>query len=386
MSTLRTHTTMSFVSSIHSLALALLAVGCIGKDTTSDEQDMTKCLEMGNICTLAGTGSVGYNGEGREALDTNLAMPSAVVIGSDGLLLINDSANYLVRQLRADSILKTVAGNRNPDSAQLEGSAHDSGLNNITDMAMGPGGEIYLVESEGPRILELDLSRGEPYLRVVVGAETEFVDQDIDPSLWPPVVVDMGKPYGIAVSSSGRMYVSDLDKEFVWTFDISSGSGQPLYGADEDGFTNGWFSQPRRMAIQDGNLYVADSGLHSICEINIAEGTASWIVGTGAAGFNGESGVPMAEALLDTPHGVSFSPDGRMMISDSGNDAIRIENADGTLETVVGLAPTGYAGDEGPALNASLNFPTDVKMGADGQVFISDANNAAIRWVANPLF
>jgi len=368
------------------VGLALLLVGCIGKDTTEEGQDMTKCLEMGNICTLAGTGSIGYNGEDKKALETHLSNASSVLIGSDGRLLVNDSGNYLVRQLQSNSTLTTVAGNRNPDDAQLEGLAKETGINTITDMALGPDGNIYLVESQGPRILQLDLSASEPFLRVIVGATTEFVDQGIDETLWPPVVVDMDTPYGIAMSSSGRMYVSDLEKAFIWTFDIDSGSGEPLYGADPDGFSDGWFNEPRRLAIQDGMLYVADSGDHAITEIDIAGGTASWVVGTGAGGFNGESGVPMFEAQLDTPYGVSFTPDGRMMIADAANHAIRLENADGTLDTVVGLAPTGYDGDEGPALNASLNFPTDVKMGADGQVFIADANNAAIRWVANPLF
>jgi hypothetical protein len=445
MSTSRTRTIMSFGWFIRSAALALVAAGCIGKDTTTDEQDMTKCVAEGNICTIAGTGATGYNGQGERALDTILNHPNAVTIGADGLVLINDSLNYLVRQLQEDGTLLSIAGSVSPVPAVLEGPALTSGLNVISAFDVGPDGKVFLVESLSMRILELDLSGSEPQLRVVVGAFSEF--ERADESVWPPVVADFGQLSGIAVSSSGRIYASDVDNGLIWAFEYHEeevdtgieevGSAWMIAGMNADGFANGWFSEPRRMAIHDGDLYVADSDRHAIARVQLDGSGAEWVAGAwylngwdcgvdglceidGAAWPGADEGegngvlddfeydpaghVPGSggdgELLsfgpsdagdtektgLDTPHGVSFTPEGRMLIADSGNNAIRAVMPDGTVQTVVGQAPSGYTGDEGPAQTAGLNFPTELVMGADRQVFIADSNNGVVRWIAQPVF
>jgi hypothetical protein len=64
---------------------------------------------------------------------------------------------------------------------------------------------------------------------------------------------------------------------------------------------------------------------------------------------------------------VSFSPDARMLMADSANNVIRVELSAGTIDP-------------------GLSFPTDVIMGGDGQMFIADSINAAVRWIANPMF
>jgi hypothetical protein len=73
-----------------------------------------------------------------------------------------------------------------------------------------------------------------------------------------------------------------------------------------------------------------------------------------------------------------------MIIADSGNDAIRAQLDSGSFDTISGRGPSGYAGDGEAAENASLNFPQDVAVGPDGDLYIADTNNAVIRWIASP--
>jgi sugar lactone lactonase YvrE len=453
---------MSFGSYTHrflttaAISLAILSLGCIGKDTTDDGQDLAKCRESGNICTVAGTGVSGYNGTDKPALDTYLSQPNALVIDTAGRVLINDSVNYLIRRIGGGGDLNDVAGDRTKqaNSATLSGLALASGLNQISDMDVGPDGKIYLIESGRPGVLALDLSGPEPHIELVVGSLMEF---DVVPeAAWPPVVADINELSGIAVAADGSIYATDLDKAYIWRFELPTEAWDTdaadfaearreavlegldvFYGVDTDGFSTEWFGEPRRMAIYAGGLYVADSLRHAIARVELDGSGADWVVGAwymngwdcgldGLCSFHGEEwpgadegedngvfddfeyntdghvpgnggdgelmifGISAPDhpepTSINTPHGVSFTPEGRMLIADSANNLIRVELSDGTIDTVVGLAPAGYTGDEGPAISAGLSFPTDVIMGGDGQVFIADSINAAVRWIANPTF
>lgn len=53
----------------------------------------------------------------------------------------------------------------------------------------------------------------------------------------------------------------------------------------------------------------------------------------------------------------------------------------GTICTIAGSGENGYAGDEGPALEAEMSLPQDTLLASDGTLFILDWNNHRIRKV-----
>ena len=59
----------------------------------------------------------------------------------------------------------------------------------------------------------------------------------------------------------------------------------------------------------------------------------------------------------------------------------RVEAQSGIITTVAGNGTRGYAGDNGPATNASLNSPSGVAVDALGNLFIADTQNSVIRRV-----
>jgi streptogramin lyase len=56
-----------------------------------------------------------------------------------------------------------------------------------------------------------------------------------------------------------------------------------------------------------------------------------------------------------------------------------MELAEGTLHRVAGRGDAGYAGDGGPALEARFNGPKGLAVDADGNIFVADTENHAIR-------
>ncbi len=378
------------------IGLAALTMGCIGKDSEPDRLDLAECAEPGIICTIAGTGTSGYNVQDDQALDTSLNRPTALSFSPDGKLLINDSLNLLIRQLEKDGTLSSVAGSRNATYAQ-EGPALDSPLKYISDMARGPGSMIYLSESEGPRVLGMDMSGAAAEILIYAG-EAGFYGFDPDDPDVPASETMLDRISGVAVGPDGIVYmsigISESTFGVIRAFDPADDEAGvwTVVGVDEDGYPNGAVSSPQKMVFHNGYLYVADAGVHGILKIDGETWEQEWVVGSvtvdedgqasGNPGYGGDGG-PLEDVVLDTPYSVIFDGN-RMMIADSGNHAIRAVLSDGTVDTIVGRGPVGYAGDGDDAENASLQFPQDIEVGAGGDLLIADTNNAVIRWVANP--
>src|SRR5215475_13295968 len=82
--------------------------------------------------------------------------------------------------------------------------------------------------------------------------------------------------------------------------------------------------------------------------------------GVGQAGYAGDGG-QATKARLDNPFGVARGPDGALYVCDAMNHAIRRIDRNGVITTVAGAGKKGYSGDGGPALEATLNEPYEVR-------------------------
>jgi streptogramin lyase len=111
-----------------------------------------------------------------------------------------------------------------------------------------------------------------------------------------------------------------------------------------------------------------------------AEWTISTFAGTGVQGFGGDGG-PATQAQVDNPYGIVRGPDGAIWFCEYSGQRIRRVAPDGTISTVAGTGKKGYAGDGGPALEASFNLPHELRFDSAGNVYIADMSNHAIRRV-----
>jgi streptogramin lyase len=108
--------------------------------------------------------------------------------------------------------------------------------------------------------------------------------------------------------------------------------------------------------------------------------TISTFAGTGVAGFSGDGG-PASAAQINDPYGVVRGPDGAIWFCEHAGHRIRRVASDGSISTVVGNGRRGYSGDGGPALEASLNLPHELRFDAAGNIFIADMANNVVRRV-----
>jgi streptogramin lyase len=111
-----------------------------------------------------------------------------------------------------------------------------------------------------------------------------------------------------------------------------------------------------------------------------AEFYINTFAGNGAQGFGGDGG-PAVQAQIDNPFGVVRGPDGAIWFCEYTGQRIRRVAADGTISTVAGSGKKGYSGDGGPALLASFNLPHEVRFDKAGDLYIVDMGNHVVRKV-----
>lgn len=150
---------------------------------------------------------------------------------------------------------------------------------------------------------------------------------------------------------------------------------------------------PQGIAVDStGNLYIADSGSNAIRKVTASSGVISTIVGDPmhvTPGYGGEN-VTALGSFLSFPTAVVFDTAGNLYIAD-GNAIIRkVSAATNTISTVAGTVPNsngavtctaGPCGDGGLATNAQLGYAPNLSIDAAGDLYISDDNAAAIRRV-----
>jgi len=111
-----------------------------------------------------------------------------------------------------------------------------------------------------------------------------------------------------------------------------------------------------------------------------ADWTIATFAGSGTAGGSGDGG-PATAAQIDNPFGLVRGPDGALWFCEYTGQRIRKVTPDGIIHTVAGSGKRGYSGDGGPALQATFNLPHEIRFDREGNYFIADMTNHAIRRV-----
>src|SRR5438034_8030962 len=98
----------------------------------------------------------------------------------------------------------------------------------------------------------------------------------------------------------------------------------------------------------------------------------STITGTGTAGYSATQ--------VDNPYGLLIGPDAGLYFCDLGNQRIRrLDLATKTMTTIAGSGERGYAGDGGPAVEASLNMPHEICFDRAGDLYVVERDSHAVR-------
>ena len=131
----------------------------------------------------------------------------------------------------------------------------------------------------------------------------------------------------------------------------------------------------------DGALYVCEVGSHLIRRIDLQTGEAKTVAGTGRKGYSGDGG-PATQAQLNEPYEVRFDKQGNMLFVEMQNHLVRkVDHKTGVISTVAGTGVAGFSGDGGPASKAQMSQPHSIALDDKDRLFICDIKNHRIRLV-----
>lgn len=162
-------------------------------------------------------------------------------------------------------------------------------------------------------------------------------------------------------------------KEIARFVTSEAGTGVAGYTGDGGLAAEARVRRPNGVALtSDGSVLIADTVNSRIRKIS-PEGTIATIAGNGRFGFSGDSAAAV-DAALNQPAGVAVGADGSLYIADTNNQRIRKISADGPINTIAGNGTSGNAGDGGDALSASLSSPGGLAVGGDGAIYVGSSD------------
>ncbi|MCB9680118.1 MAG: hypothetical protein H6733_01480 [Alphaproteobacteria bacterium] len=237
-------------------------------------------LETGELDFEAGTGGRSFGGDGGPARDAVLDLPAGIAFAQDGTLYVSDQANQLIRRIKTDQTIDTVAGRQ-----------RDQGYS-------GDGGPAL-----------------DAQFHAAVG-------QEADPSSRLNL-------------HDGVLYLADTSNHVIRTIDTSTwmvgtfaGKGeQPGFSGDGGAATDALMRNPRDVEIaDDGTVYVADTDNFCVRRIDTS-GVITTVAGQcGQFGYGGDGGAA-TDALFGKIYGIELTPDASMLyIADTSNHIIRRVN------------------------------------------------------------
>ena len=129
----------------------------------------------------------------------------------------------------------------------------------------------------------------------------------------------------------------------------------------------------------DGALYIGEVRNHRVRRLDLKTQELTTVAGCGRRGYSGDAG-PALDAELNEPYEVRFDPDGNMYFVEMKNHVIRrVDGKSKIISTVAGTGQQGFGGDGGPAIKALLNQPHSIALDGKGALYVADIGNHRIR-------
>ncbi|MCX4241356.1 NHL repeat-containing protein [Paraliomyxa miuraensis] len=281
----------------------------------------------GDVTDSCGDGKRAYFGDDGPALTSSLDLPASIAYDPQGNLVIMDQANQVLRHIDGEGMIRLRAGQCVIDAPAPNGPGLCApGVDPVPcpDGDNGPSGKFTC---------------GDPMETCGKPCTPGYSGDDI-----PATELRMAQPFGQSAPPAGRI-----------AFDAQ------------------------------GNLYFADTGNHLIRMID-TDGIVRRVAGippvdgVPQSGYGGDGG-PATEALLDFPVDLAFGDDGTLYFTDVRNHCVRAIDPGGTISTAIGVCGEhGFEGDGGPPEEALINLAFGIEY-VDGRLLLSDTGNNVIRSV-----
>jgi uncharacterized protein (TIGR03437 family) len=298
----------------------------------------------GNITTYAGGAGVGYGGDGGKAIAATLNRPAGLAVDSNGNLYIADYGNATVRKVTPAGIISTVVGNGTYGNTGDGGAASSALMGDPYAIALDPAGNIFISDLGYSNIRKISTSG--TITTVATGVAVE----------------------SLGVDASGNIYYPDYGAQTIQKLLPSgaqltiAGNGTAGFSGDGGAATSAQLNQPYGVALtSSGAIYVADSqnqAIRLLTPVSTSVGVVNAASNIGGAISPGEivaiyaNGIGPSALTGNTPAGGFFgSQVGGTTVSFDGHPAPLIYTSAGQVAAIV-----PYEEVQGTTANVSVSY------------------------------
>jgi len=321
----------------------------------------------GKVVTLAGNGTSGaVDNIGTSA---SFNRPMGVAADKSGNIYVADSKNNKIRKIAPDGTVTSFAGSGVADS--LDGTGTAAGFDQPTGIALDGSDNVYVTDFKSNLIRKITPTG---VVTTIAGnGNAGYADGQGTNS-------SFSGPYGIAVSASGYIYVSDNGNNRIRKISpsgyVSNLAGNGTSGSADGNGSGASFNNPCGIAVDVyDNVYVADTWNNKIRKIS-PSGLVTTLAGTGDAGTLDGNG---KEATFNNPTGLAVDAVGFVYTTDYSGNKLRKISKYGDVSSIAGGT---YGATDGVGAAASFKFPNGVALDQMGYIYVADFNNHKIRKVS----
>lgn len=283
-----------------------------------------------------------------------------------GFLLVLGSNSHAQLVITVAGIVDST-GNKN-------GPVYEATFNNPHGIAVDQNGNVYTADRYSHTIRKIT-----PAGMVSTLAGINNVSGDLD---GPATVATFNEPWGLCVDKSGNVIVADTRNNKIRKITpagvVSTIAGNGNFGVADGTALFASFGNPTGIECDTlGNLYIADHLTHIIRKID-PSGNVTRLAGipyvTGSVNGAGN------QATFNRPYGLTLDNQGNIIVADEWNHKIRKITVTGMVSTVAGSGLLGH--DDGTTGVAAFNYPWDVTVDAQDNIFVADGYNYIIRRIS----
>jgi sugar lactone lactonase YvrE len=382
-------------------------------------------LSTGDNTIIAGTLGQGGSSDTGTPTAAKLNSPMGLALDSKGDLFIADTFNDRILELSPGGQLQVVAGNGTAGFSGDNGQATAAALYDPMAVAVDTAKNVlYIADTHSPstttatdnggRVRAVDLTTG--VITTVAGTGVGGYNGDNIAA----TAAQVYNPRGVAVDNAGHLFISDTFNDRIRQVDLATGKISTIAGTGQTGLvgdngpgTSANVFDPSGLAFGNGNLYIADTDNNAVRSLNLAGGTITTVVGTGAFPTPNNNKFPTwtgnvasAAVKLGSPWAVTTTSSGNLFVASKDSEQVdqiplnvpvakavlTITANNGTAQygspiATPGFTATGFVNGEGPSvLSGSPSITVGAQQGSSVGTYpvtISQGTLAASNYTFN---
>lgn len=171
----------------------------------------------GTIDTVVGTGDSGFSGDGGDALEAQINLPTGqsappsgrIAVDGEGNLFIVDTGNHRVRKVTPDGVITTVAGDGDRGYGGDGGAATEASLNRPNDLAVDADGTLFIADTDNHCVRQVAPDG------VISTFAGQCGERGGDGDGGAANEATLNRPYGLELSPEGHLYVADTHNQRI---------------------------------------------------------------------------------------------------------------------------------------------------------------------------